>query len=94
MKTKKATINKDGTPRKKGSGRRKGSNSFVKITFSDLKDYISEKTPMVVSRVWMESLGLTTASEPKPITLKSLKLTEEETSSKIPFKITTFEEEE
>tara|TARA_B100001564_G_scaffold322919_1_gene302619 strand:- start:406 stop:681 length:276 start_codon:yes stop_codon:yes gene_type:complete len=91
MKTKKPTANKDGSLRKKGSGRKKGSNSFVKIPFSSLKDYISEKTPIVVSRVWLEGLGLTQDETSEPITLP---LTKEESSVKIPFTLTTFEEEE
>ena len=63
MKTKKMTINKDGSHRKTGSGRKKGSNSFVKVSFSQLKDYIGERTPMMVSRVWLESLGFIVGSE-------------------------------
>jgi len=91
MKTKKPTVNKDGGLRKKGSGRKKGSNSFVKIPFSSLKDYISEKTPIVVSRVWLEGLGLIQDETSEPI---ALPLTKEEPSVKIPFTLTTFEEEE
>jgi hypothetical protein len=91
MKTKNPTANKDGSLRKKGSGRKKGSNSFVKIPFSSLKDYISEKTPIVVSRVWLEGLGLIQDETSEPI---ALPLTKEESSVKIPFTLTTFEEEE
>ena len=65
MKANKVTLNKDGTPRKSGSGRKKGSNSFVRISFSQLKDYISEKTPITVSRVWLEDLGIISAEEIK-----------------------------
>ena len=71
MKTKKATINKDGKPRKPGSGRKKGSNSFVKISYNQLKDYIGEKTPMMVSRVWLESLGFIVDSEETQVTIKT-----------------------
>ena len=90
MKTKKTTRNKDGTPRKVGSGRKKGSNSFVKVPFSELKDYIGEKTPIVVSRIWLESLGIHSSKEDYSV---KLSLTEEEESSKIPYTLTTFEEE-
>jgi len=83
MKTKKVTYNKDGTVRKSGSGRRKGSNSFVKVSFSTLKEYIGEKTPIMVSRVWLENLGLNTDNSKN----FSLDLTEESTSDKILFSI-------
>ena len=49
------TLNKDGSERKSGSGRKKGATSFIKVPFLDLKDYIGEKTPIPVSRVWLES---------------------------------------
>jgi hypothetical protein len=90
MKTKKAT-NKDGSTRKSGSGRKKGSNSFARVLFCDLKDYIGEKTPIVVSRVWLESLGIHSSEEDCSI---KLPLTEEKESSKIQFKVKTFKEEE
>jgi hypothetical protein len=83
MKTKKVTYNKDGTVRKSGSGRRKGSNSFVKVSFSTLKEYIGEKTPIMVSRVWLENLGL----NPDNSKNFSLDLTEESKSDKILFSI-------
>jgi hypothetical protein len=83
MKAKKATYNKDGTIRKSGSGRRKGSNSFVKVSFSTLKEYIGEKTPIMVSRVWLENLGL----NPDNSQNFSLDLTEESKSDKILFSL-------
>jgi len=92
MKATKQTLNKDGSLRKKGSGRRKGSNSFVKISFSQLKDYIGEKTPMVVSRVWLEDLGLLMAQKQEEVSL-SLPLTEEDKSDSIQFTVKNFDEE-
>lgn len=83
MKAKKATYNKDGTIRKSGSGRKKGSNSFVKVSFSSLKEYIGEKTPIMVSRVWLENLGFNPAKEQNI----DLELTEEEKSDKIVFSV-------
>ena len=90
MKTKKVTINKDGTPRKVGSGRRKGSNSFVKVSFGQLKDYIGERTPMMVSRVWLESLGFSVDQE-STVSIKAQETQDQ--SKKIAFSITEFDEE-
>jgi hypothetical protein len=88
MKTKKITINKDGSKRKIGSGRKKGSNSFVKVSFGQLKDYIGERTPIMVSRVWLESLGFLVDQESSI----SIKAEEIKTEEKIAFSITDFEE--
>ena len=94
MKDKKATHNKDGTLRKKGSGRKKGSNSFVRVTFSQLKDFIGEKTPMMVSRVWLENIGITENSSeivvPK-INLTQKDLTEDDSSDNILFSVKKFD---
>ena len=70
MKTKKASVNKDGRLRKTGSGRKKGSNSFVKVSYSQLKDYIGERAPMIVSRVWLESLGFIVDSSEATVVIK------------------------
>ena len=89
MKDKKVTYNKDGTPRKQGSGRKAGSNSFVRVTFSDLSNYIGENTPMLVSRVWLENLGVSFGSsiEEKP----KIELTDEEKSDTVLYNIKKFE---
>lgn len=93
MKTKKATFNKDGSKRKSGSGRKKGSNSFVKVSFSQLKEYIGEKTPMTVSRVWLESLGFMIDS-PSIVTISAPAVKEEaDQTNKIQYTLKTFEEE-
>ena len=90
MKAKKITINKDGSPRKRGSGRKKGSNSFVKVSFGQLKDYIGERTPIMVSRVWLESLGFSVDQE-STVSIKAQDPTEEK--EKITFSLTEFDEE-
>jgi len=87
MKIKKATINKDGSTRKPGSGRKKGSNSFVKISFGQLKDYIGEKTPMIVSRVWLESLGFVVDRKENDVVIKTQPL---EDKQEINFSFTDF----
>ena len=91
MKTKKVTINKDGTPRKSGSGRKKGSNSFVKVTYSELKEYIGEKTPITVSRVWLESLGFIVDSSEPSVVIKASEPKED--IPKISFSLKEFENE-
>lgn len=85
MTAKKVTYNKDGTLRKNGSGRKKGSNSFVRVTYSQLKEYIGEKTPITVSRVWLESLGFL-SEEDSSVTLKNIS-EEPASENKILFKV-------
>lgn len=87
MKDKKTTYNKDGGIRKKGSGRKAGSNSFVRVTFSDLNNYIGENTPILVSRVWLENLGISFDSKEKP----KIKLTDKEESDTVLYNIKKFE---
>lgn len=86
MTAKKVTYNKDGTPRKNGSGRKKGSNSFVRVTYSQLKEYIGEKTPITVSRVWLESLGFL-SEEDSSVTLKNIPENSPSEENKILFKV-------
>lgn len=89
--SKKVTYNKDGTPRKSGSGRKVGSNSFVRVTFSDLSDYIGENTPILVSRVWLENLGISFSSNKaeKP----KIELTDSQESDTVLYKIKKFDKE-
>jgi len=89
MKNRNITLNKDGTPRKSGSGRRKGANSFVKVSFDQLKEYIGEKTPITVSRVWLENLGF--SLEPSQNTPK-IDLTSDEKSDNVLYTVNTFED--
>lgn len=86
MTKKKVTYNKDGSVRKSGSGRKKGSNSFVRIAYLDLKDYISEKTPISVSRVWLENLGIDLDGE-KDDKFKVKQSSESDSSSEVENKI-------
>lgn len=94
MKDQKVTYNKDGTPRKTGSGRKKGSNSFVRVTFSQLKNYIGEKTPMMVSRVWLENMGITEDSSEviaPTMNIAKKELTEDDSSDNILFSVKKFD---
>jgi hypothetical protein len=51
------TLNKDGAPRKKGSGKTKGAGCYSPITWSELKNLISDDVQIPVSRVWLRSLS-------------------------------------
>jgi hypothetical protein len=51
------TLNKDGTPRKVGSGKTKGAGCFAKIKWQHLREFINEEENILVSRVWLRSVG-------------------------------------
>ena len=51
------TLNKDGTPRKIGSGKTKGAGCYSPITWSELKNLVSEDVQIPVSRVWLRRLS-------------------------------------
>ena len=53
----KVTLNKDGTPRKIGSGKTKGAGSFAKIKWEQLREFVKEDQDIIVSRVWLRSVG-------------------------------------
>ncbi len=89
MSNKKVTYNKDGTPRKSGSGRKAGSNSFVRVTLAELSDYIGKNTPMLVSRVWLENLGVSFSSA--EVEKPKIELTDSDKSDKVLFKIKKFD---
>jgi len=52
-----ATLNKDGTPRKLGSGKTKGAGCFAKIKWNQLREFIRDEDDILVSRVWLRSVG-------------------------------------
>ncbi len=58
------TLNKDGTPRKIGSGKTKGAGCYSSITWSELKNLISDDVKIPVSRVWLRRLGAKSSEEP------------------------------
>ena len=83
------TLNKDGTPRKKGSGKTKGAGCYTPVTWSELKNLISDDVQIPVSRVWLRSLGGNSAGEPtSTITSPSSKISapkyDQPKKSKIP----------
>ena len=52
-----ATLNKDGTPRKTGSGKTKGAGCFAKIKWEQLREFVQDDENILVSRVWLRSVG-------------------------------------
>lgn len=58
--------------RKKGSGRTKGSYSFVRVNWSQLREYVGQSSHVLVSRKWAENVGLFfAASAPANVLAKS-----------------------
>ena len=51
------TLNKDGKPRKIGSGKTKGAGCFAKIKWEQLREFIKDDENILVSRVWLRSVG-------------------------------------
>lgn len=43
---------------KRGRGRPKGSTSFVKVRVSDLMRYIGKDSTVIVSRRWLQDMGI------------------------------------
>ena len=75
---------------KKGRGRPAGSTSFVRINISDLINAVGQNARIVVSKKWLEEIGLTIESPaPKLIAIQAPVAAEE---TKIDFVITNFED--
>ena len=70
---------------KRGRGRPSGSTSFVKIKLQDLIDNLGKNASVVVSKKWMEEIGLT-QDDSTPIVAASTFINEEE--PKIQFTLT------
>ncbi len=50
---------------KKNRGRPKGATSFVRIALSDLLGQLGEKSTVVVSKKWLEGIGMDLNPTPK-----------------------------
>lgn len=73
----------------KRRGRPSGSTSFVRINISDLLNAVGQNSRIVVSKKWLEEIGLTLESPaPKLIALQSEAPKEQ---PKIEFSITSFQ---
>ena len=83
-------------PKKKQRGRPKGSTSFVRVSMSDLLGAVGSKSNVVVSKKWLEEIGLTVAPAPVKVidgsydTKNGTQLAEQ-TVEKIEFSVTSFD---
>lgn len=48
-------------------GRPKGSTSFTKVRLSDLNNHLGKHAPVVVSKKWLEQLGIHMEEKPKKV---------------------------
>ena len=53
------------TGKKSNRGRPKGATSFVMIALSDLLGHLGEKATVVVSKKWLEGIGMDINPTPK-----------------------------
>ena len=74
------------TPKKRG--RPAGSTSFTRIKLKDLADQLGQQATVVVSKRWLEEIGLTVDASPAK-TEPIQEATEPE--EKIQFSVNTFE---
>ena len=65
------------TDKKSNRGRPKGATSFIRIALSDLLDQLGDKATVVVSKKWLESIGLDVTSESKPSPVDEVKKEDE-----------------
>jgi|TARA_Y100000361_G_C11050264_1_gene284765 hypothetical protein len=75
------------TPKKRG--RPKGSTSFTRVRLGDLLDSFGPDAAIVVSKKWMDEVGLTVA--PAPVKTLSAASAPEQPEEKIEFSVNTFE---
>lgn len=75
-----------------GRGRTKGSYSFTTMTLKDLQAQLGADANVVLSRKWVESIGLKNAGEAKSsiLTLKQVVVTSSE-STETPLQVSVEE---
>ncbi len=74
------------TPKKRG--RPKGSTSFTRVNITDLTNAVGQNASIVVSKKWMQEIGLTV--DPAPVKVIPAQATEEP-EEKIEFSVNTFD---
>ena len=74
------------TPKKRG--RPKGSTSFARVNITDLTNAVGKNASIVVSKKWMEEIGLSVTSAPVKMIAAQ---TAEETEEKVQFSVRTFD---
>ena len=75
------------TPKKRG--RPRGSTSFTRVKLSDLAKQVGSEATVVVSKRWLEDIGLTI--DPTPIKTTEAIREVAEPEEKIQFSINTFD---
>jgi len=75
------------TPKKRG--RPAGSTSFTRIKLKDLADQLGQQATIVVSKRWLEEIGLTV--DASPTKTESIQEATELEEKKIQFSINTFD---
>lgn len=73
----------------KRRGRPAGSTSFVRVNISDLQDAVGHNARIVVSKKWLEEIGLTLETPAIKVLPTAAPAAEE---SKIEFALTSFED--
>jgi len=76
------------TPKKKGRGRPKGSTSFARVNINHLQDQVGHNATIVVSKKWMEEVGVVVT--PAPVKTIAAQVTEER-EEKVQFAVHSFE---
>tara|TARA_R110002020_G_scaffold39945_1_gene118156 strand:- start:204 stop:437 length:234 start_codon:yes stop_codon:yes gene_type:complete len=74
------------TPKKRG--RPKGSTSFTRVNITDLTNAVGRNASIVVSKKWMQEIGLTV--DPAPVKVIATQTTDEP-EEKIEFSVNTFD---
>ena len=72
----------------KKRGRPKGSTSFARVNITDLTNAVGKNASIVVSKKWMEEIGLSVTSAPVKMIAAQ---TTEETEEKVQFSVRTFD---
>jgi hypothetical protein len=73
---------------KQGRGRPKGSSSFTRVSLEDLSNAVGKNAVVVVSKKWLQEIGLTLETPVAKIHTVAHQQPEEE---KIAFSVTSFE---
>lgn len=85
-------MNNSAQTQKRGKGRPDGSTSFIRVSLAGLNDLIGPKGSVVVSKKWLDSIGIAVEEVEKSFIRAEQEPTEEQT--KIEFAITPFSDDE
>ena len=85
-------MNNSAQPQKRGRGRPDGSTSFVRVSLADLNGLIGPKGSVVVSKKWIDSIGIIVEEAAMSYIRTEAEPIEEQ--PKIEYAITPFSEDE